>query len=364
MIKPTDSGTSVGGALPKDPEAPQSFDQKDVEAFEQALEQPRNDEPPAKTERDLSIYRMAGWTGIDAGGNSTKPNLDNFEPEKPDLPKPEEPKSGFLSDLQNNVKKGLDSVKEFLAKPELAKYVRAANIVFAGAMVVTAGVLFATGVGAPAGIAALALAGSAGLAMQLPQVHDKIQAGVVAMMAPILGQDTAEKLGPLVTQGMIAGIMIAIVATGGQAGSAQGALNAAVDVFKNLNNVFNGMSEVYQSASPFLGFLGVEVDSAAIKQMAGVFGTMATILPDLSSFAGGMGQSLTEFLKKPDMDKFGQFLKGLPDIPDSIIQLLDAPFLKNLGSMLDALGEFAQDATLTNLVEFLKNAQGMLPQKA
>jgi hypothetical protein len=163
---------------------------------------------------------------------------------------------------------------------------------------------------------------------------------------------------------MIAGIMIAIVATGGQAGSAKGALSATVELFNNLNNVFNGMSQLSQAADPFLGFLGVEVDSAAIKKMAGVFGTMATVLPDLSTFANGMGQSLSEFLKNPDMDELGKFLKSLADLPESFIELADAPFLKSLGDIIDALGNFANDSSLATLVDTLNKAQDLLPQKA
>jgi hypothetical protein len=284
-------------------------------------------------------------------------DLDNFEPEKPEPPKPEAKKSDFWDNLWSGVKKGADSVKEFLAKPEVAQFVRAANIVFAGAMVVTAGVMIATGVGAPAGIAALALAGGAGLTMQLPAVHDKLQSGVVAMVAPVIGQVNAEKLGPLVTQGLISGLMIAIVATGGQAGSAQGALDATVGVFNSMKDVFNGMAQVYQAGGPLLENLGVNVDAKALQEMAGMFGVMVSLMPDLSKFAEGLGGSLKDFLANPDMDTFKKSLGTLKDVPESLAKLIDSDFLKGLGSLLEGGEKFL---TEVNSSDFLKNITGLL----
>jgi len=284
-------------------------------------------------------------------------DLDTYEPEQPVVPTPEEKKSNFLEGLWSGVKKGLDSVKEFLAKPETAKFVRAANIVFAGAMVVAAGVLFATGVGAPVAIAALALAGGAGLAMQLPAVHDKLLAGVVALMAPVLGQETAEKLGPVVTQGLISGIMIAIVATGGQAGSAQGALDAAVGVFNSMKDVFNGIAQVYEAGAPVLEMLGVDVNSQALKEMAAVFGTMGALMPDLSSFSEGLGVSLKNFLANPDMDAFKKFLSTVKDVPESLSQLIDSDFLKGLGGLIDGGEKFITEFQSKDL---LNNFTGLL----
>jgi len=284
-------------------------------------------------------------------------DLDNFEPEKPEPPKPEAKKSDFWDNVWSGVKKGADSVKEFLAKPEVAQFVRAANVVFAGAMVVAAGVMIATGVGAPAGIAALALAGGAGLTMQLPAVHDKLQSGVVAMVAPVIGQENAEKLGPLVTQGLISGLMIAIVATGGQAGSAQGALDATVGVFNSMKDVFNGMAQVYQAGGPLLENLGVNVDAKALQEMAGMFGVMVSLMPDLSKFAEGLGGSLKDFLANPDMDAFKKSLGTLKDVPESLAKLIDSDFLKGLGSLLEGGEKFL---TEVNSSDFLKNITGLL----
>lgn len=282
-------------------------------------------------------------------------DLDNYAPENPpEPPKPEEKKSDFWSGVQ----KGVDSVKDFLAKPEVAQFVRAANIVFAGAMVVTAGVLIATGVGAPAGIAALALAGGSGLAMQLPAVHDKLQAGVVALMGPVLGQENAEKLGPLVTQGLISGLMIAIVATGGQAGSAQGALDATIGVFNSMKDVFNGMAQVYKSGGPLLEKLGVNVDAKALQDMADVFGMMGTMMPDLSKFAEGLGGTLKDFLANPDMDAFKKFLSTVKDVPESLTKLIDSDFLKGVGSLLNGgekfLAELESNDLFSNLAGLLQ----------
>jgi len=282
-------------------------------------------------------------------------DLDNYAPEPP---KPEEKKSDFWGGLWSGVQKGVDSVKDFLAKPEVAQFVRAANIVFAWAMVVTAGVLIATGVGAPAGIAALALAGGAGLAMQLPAVHDKLQAGVVALMGPVLGQGNAEKLGPLITQGLISGLMIAIVATGGQAGSAQGALDATIGVFNSMKDVFNGMAQVYKSGGPVLEMLGVNVDAKALQDMAGVFGMMGTMMPDLSTFAEGLGGTLKDFLDNPDMDAFKKFLSTVKDVPESLTKLIDSDFLKGVGSLLDGgekfLAELESNDLFSNLAGLLQ----------
>ena len=286
-------------------------------------------------------------------------DLDNYAPENPpEPPKPEEKKSDFWGGLWSGVQKGVDSVKDFLAKPEVAQFVRAANIVFAGAMVVTAGVLIATGVGAPAGIAALALAGGAGLAMQLPAVHDKLQAGVVALMGPVLGQENAEKLGPLITQGLISGLMIAIVATGGQAGSAQGALDATIGVFNSMKDVFNGMAQVYKSGGPLLEKLGVNVDAKALQDMAGVFGMMGTMMPDLSTFAEGLGGTLKDFLDNPDMDALKKFLSTVKDVPESLTKLIDSDFLKGVGSLLDGgekfLAELESNDLFSNLAGLLQ----------
>ena len=346
---------------------PLEADEAAVEHFEKALQ---NQPAPAKSGgffNDFVVHTTKTNSLFDDFKAIPKPleptkkddiiDLDNFEPEKPEPPKPEAKKSDFWDNVWSGVKKGADSVKEFLAKPEVAQFVRAANIVFAGAMVVAAGVMIATGVGAPAGIAALALAGGAGLTMQLPAVHDKLQAGVVAMIAPVIGQENAEKLGPLVTQGLISGLMIAIVATGGQAGSAQGALDATVGVFNSMKDVFNGIAQVYQHGGPILEVLGLNVDAKALQEMAGMFGMMASLMPDLSKFAEGLGGSLKDFLSKPDMDAFKKFLGTIKDVPESLAKLIDSDFLNGLGSLLEGGEKFL---TEVNSSDFVKNITGLL----
>ena len=346
---------------------PLEADEAAVEHFEKALQ---NQPAPAKSGgffNDFVVHTTKTNSLFDDFKAIPKPleptkkddiiDLDNFEPEKPEPPKPEAKKSDFWDNVWSGVKKGADSVKEFLAKPEVAQFVRAANIVFAGAMVVAAGVMIATGVGAPAGIAALALAGGAGLTMQLPAVHDKLQAGVVAMIAPVIGQENAEKLGPLVTQGLISGLMIAIVATGGQAGSAQGALDATVGVFNSMKDVFNGIAQVYQHGGPILEVLGLNVDAKALQEMAGMFGMMASLMPDLSKFAEGLGGSLKDFLSKPDMDAFKKFLGTIKDVPESLAKLIDSDFLNGLGALLEGGEKFL---TEFNSSDFVKNITGLL----
>lgn len=284
-------------------------------------------------------------------------DIDNYEPEKPEPPKPEEKKSNFWEKIASDIKKGAQSVVDFLAKPEVAQFMKVANIVFAGAMVVAAGALFVTGVGAPAAVAALALAGGAGLAMQLPGVSEKIEAGIVAVIAPIIGQENAEKLGPLLTQGMISGLMVAMVVTGGSADSAKAALDAVVGVFNTMKDVFNGIAQVYQNGGPVLEMLGINVDAQSVQALAGVFGMLGSMMPDMAKFAEGLGESLKSFLANPDMDAFKNFLGTIKELPESIANLMDADLLKGLGALLESGEKFVTDFK-TN--DFLTNLVGIL----
>jgi hypothetical protein len=346
----------------------------DVKDFEDALSQnPQNPRQSGLFEnftvdssKPRSIFENFTVAPRTPGSPATDEgiDLDNYQPEQPDVPTPQEKKSSFWDSFRSEINRGVDSLKEFLAKPETAKFVRAANIVFAGAMVAAAGVLFATGVGAPAGIAALALAGGSGLVMQLPAVHDKLEAGVVALMAPVLGQENAEKLGPLVTQGLISGLMIAIVASGGQAGSAQGALDAAIGVFNSMKDAFNGIAQVYEAGGPLLEMLGVNVDSQALKDMAAVFGSMAALMPDLSKFTEGIGVSLKDFLANPDMDAFKKFLSTAKDVPESLSKLIDSDFLKGLGALLDGGEKFFTEFESKDLLNNLTGLLQLLDQGA
>ena len=341
-------------------------DEADVEEFARALQHTPVPANPGGSNKDSDIdpsplrefdprdgfMPVQLKSGSFLSASTEKPvDLDNYKAEKPAVPTPEEKPSRFWSSLQSEFKKGLEQIKKFVASPELAEFARVANIVFAGAMIVASGVLIATGVGAPAGIAALALAGASGLVMQLPAVHDKLQAGVVAMMSPVLGQQNAEKLGPLVTQGLITGLMVAIVATGGSAETAQGALDAAVGVFNNMKDVFSGITEFYQSASPVLEMFGVDIDSKSLQDMAGVFGMMGAMMPDLSAFTKSLGSSLKDFLAKPDIDALKKFMATVKDAPESLTKLIDSDFLKNIGSILEAGEQFLADIQKNDIIQ-------------
>jgi hypothetical protein len=160
-----------------------------------------------------------------------------------------------------------------------------------------------------------------------------------------------------VTQGLIAGLMIAIVATGGQTGSAQGALDAAVGVFNTMKDVFNGIAQAIQSGGPMLELLGVNVDTQALKDMAAVFGTMGALMPDLSKFAEGLSGSLKDFLANPDMDAFQKFISTVKDAPESLTKLIDSDFLKGLGALIDGGEQFLTEFQSSDL---LKNITGLL----
>jgi hypothetical protein len=199
-------------------------------------------------------------------------------------------------------------------------------------MVATAAVLFATGVGAPAAVAALALAGGAGLAMQLPAVHDKLQAGVVALMEPVLGKETAQKLGPIVTQGLISGLMIAMVVTEKARPAVRKVLSTPSPESSNPWEIFSiPLSQIYTSAGPVFQMFGMNLDATALAQAGSMFGILGGMMPDMAKFAEGMGVSLKDFLLNPDMAKFGDFLKTVKDLPESLATLIDADFFKGLG---------------------------------
>jgi hypothetical protein len=221
-------------------------------------------------------------------------------------------------------------------------------------MVVTAGVLFATGVGAPAAIAALALAGGVGLAMQMPGISDKIEAGVVSVMAPIIGQENAEKLGPLATQGVISVSMIAILATGVSSDTAAGALDAAVNVFKTFSDVTQNISSVYNTLGPLLG---IDVNTQAITQLGTLFSSMSSMLPEMDKFAKGLGANLKDFLKSPDLTGFMDFAKQAANIPESLLKLMDVPFLNGLGDMIEGIEDFTKSPDLSSLLAILNQFQ-------
>lgn len=329
------SGVGQSGLPPQLPDGsgPSAAAPEDVETFESAFEQ--SPLPQADNSTIDPRFRLEGWTGYDTEANDKPIDVDSYEPETPDIPKPEEKPKNFLEQIGSDIKKGAQSVIDFLGKPEVAIALRVANVVFAGALVVTAGVLYATGVGAPAATVALALAGAAGLAMQLPIVHDTLNAGVTALLSPVLGAENAEKLGPLATQFMISGLMIAIIATGGSAANAKGALDATVGVFKTMQTAFSGMAQLSGAASPFLEAMGVDVDTAALQRTASMFGVLGSFIPNLASLSESLGSSLSDFLKNPNVDLAKSILTSMKDVPETFAGLIDSNFLKALGSILD-----------------------------
>ena len=295
------------------------------------------------------------------------------DPPKPAIPDPDKDKpwsfwkkaGDAVDKFTSNVKKAVDNtvkdVAGFLGSPELAKFAKVANIVFAGGLVVAAGVLAATGVGAPASIALLAIAGGAGLIMQAPAIQEKIQAGVVAVMAPVIGQENAQKLGPLVTQGVIAGAMIGILVSGGNAGSVQAVIDSTVGVFRTMSDVFNGIGQVYNAASPFLELAGINVNQQDILALGSLFSSMASIVPSISSYSESIGQPFTEFFKNPDIGKFLDFLKSTTDVPADILKLVDSNFLNNIGSVVDSVDLLLKEFSVENVVKFMTDSSKLLP---
>lgn len=327
---------------------------QDEVAFNQLLGSETPENKPAETQSD-SIYYIQGWSEYQATVVNDKPiDIDNYTPEQPDIPKPSERPKDFWGGLKFDIEAAGKKVVNFLGSPEFAQFAKAANVVFAGAMVVTAGVLFATGVGAPAAVAALALAGGAGLAMQMPGISEKIQAGVVAVMEPIIGKEMAEKFGPLMTQGVISASMIAILATGLNANSAAGALDAAMNVFKTMGDVTNSISQVYNTLGPILG---IDVNTQAIAQLGSLFSSISAALPDMDKFAKGLGTNLKDFLKNPDISAFLDFAKQAGNIPESLLALMDVPFLNGLGDMIGGIEDLIKSPDLSSLLALLNQLQ-------
>lgn len=333
--------------------------------------------PPHRFEVDTSkIFAALAPIKPDPTEGEKTPTNDGVpkDPPKPPIPNPdkEEPWSFWkeagktIDKFTSNVKKAVDqSVKDvvdFLGSPDLATFAKVANIVFAGGLVVAAGVLAATGVGAPASIALLAIAGGAGLIMQAPAIQEKIQAGVVAIMTPVIGQVNAEKLGPLVTQGVIAGAMIGILVSGGNAGSVQAVIDSTVGVFRAMSDVFNGIGQVYTAAEPFLQIAGINVNQQDIMALGSLFASMASIVPSISSYTESIGQPFTEFFKNPGVDKFLEFLKTTTTgIPDDILKLIDSNFLNNIGSVVQMTEALLKEFSVSNVVKFLNDSSKMLP---
>lgn len=366
---------------PTGPTAPsqQNADQSDVDAFEQHMqcrESPCKEEqlPPGVTQyevRTTDLVKALAKTDVD--GKILNPDAAPKDPPKPAIPDPDKDESWnfwkeagkaidkFTSDVKKAVDKTVKDVTEFLGSAELAKFAQVANIVFAGGLVVAAGVLAATGVGAPASIALLAIAGGAGLIMQAPAIQEKIQAGVVAVMTPVIGQENAKKFGPLVTQGVIAGAMIGILVSGGNAGSVHAVVDSAYGVFRTMSDVFNGIGQVYAAAEPFLKFAGINVNSEDIMALGSLFRSMASIVPAIETYSQTIGIPFTEFFKNPDIDKFLDFLKSTTDIPPEILKLVDSNFLSNIDSVVGSVELLMKEFSLENVVKFLTDSSKMLP---
>ena len=372
---PSSFNTPTGPTAPCQHDA----DQCDVDAFEQHMqggETPSEEDqlPPGVTRyevRTTDLVKALAKTEVD--GKTLNLDAAPKDPPKPAIPDPDKDKpwsfwkkaGDAVDKFTSNVKKAVDNtvkdVAGFLGSPELAKFAKVANIVFAGGLVVAAGVLAATGVGAPASIALLAIAGGAGLIMQAPAIQEKIQAGVVAVMAPVIGQENAQKLGPLVTQGVIAGAMIGILVSGGNAGSVQAVIDSTVGVFRTMSDVFNGIGQVYNAASPFLELAGINVNQQDILALGSLFSSMASIVPSISSYSESIGQPFTEFFKNPDIGKFLDFLKSTTDVPADILKLVDSNFLNNIGSVVDSVDLLLKEFSVENVVKFMTDSSKLLP---
>jgi hypothetical protein len=310
--------------------------------------------------RPTDLVKALAQTEVD--GKTLNADALPKNPPKPAIPDPDEDKSwSFWKDSGMAVEKTVKDVVGFLGSPELAKFAKVANIVFAGGLVVAAGVLAATGVGAPASIALLAVAGGAGLIMQAPPIQEKIQAGVVAVMTPIIGQDNAPKLAPLVTQGVIAGSMIAILASGGNANSVKAVVDSTIGVFRTMSDVFNRIGQVYNAASPFLELAGINVNQQDIMALGSLFSSMASIVPSLSSYSESIGQPFTEFFNNPDIRKLLDFLKSTTDIPPDILEIVDSNFLNSIGSVMGSVELLMKEFSLENVVKLMTDSSKMIP---
>ena len=180
-------------------------------------------------------------------------------------------------------------------------------------------------------------------------------------MAPVIGQENAQKLGPLVTQGVIAGAMIGILVSGGNAGSVQAVIDSTVGVFRTMSDVFNGIGQVYNAASPFLELAGINVNQQEIMALGSLFSSMASIVPSISSYSESIGQPFTEFFKNPDIGKFLDFLKSTTDVPADILKLVDSNFLNNIGSVVDSVDLLLKEFSVENVVKFMTDSSKLLP---
>lgn len=198
--------------------------------------------------------------------------------------------------------------------------------------------------------------------MQAPGVQDKIQAGAVAVMAPVIGQENAEKLGPLVTQGVIAGTMVAMLATGGGADSVQGVVQAAKGVFDTLQNIFSGIGQAYQMAEPFLSLAGINLNPTDISNLSNLFGSMSSMVPDLSTFAQGLTQSFADFAKNPDVDGLLKLLtKSGTEIPTSILNLFDKGFVSDISALFGSIESLIKGFSANGAGGLLTEAAKFLP---
>lgn len=356
MAKPIDNFSP--GAMPDlGAERPKTAQPEDEDHFSGLMEG-ETETPPETAKPHPFAVVMPDWSGMGAVGGGSKPGGNNEvfkEPEKPAVP---DPKTEQPSNFWGKLKAGADSlakdVMNFLGSPEFAQFAKVANIVFAGGLVVAAGVMAATGVGAPATVALLAIAGGVGLAMQAPPVQQKIQAGVEAIIAPVVGAENAAKLSPLLAQGVVTASMIGILVSGGGAGSVQGAVDAAMAFFKTAGDITNGIAQAYTAAEPFLSMVGIDLNPQAIGQLGSLFGTLGSLVPSINSYTQGIGQSLTEFIANPDAGKFLDFLKTSgTTLPPDLLKVIDNSFLSNLGTMIQSFESFLRDPSVQGLADFL-----------
>ena len=148
--------------------------------------------------------------------------------------------------------------------------------------------------------------------------------------------------------------MIAILVTGVNADTAAGALDAAMNVFKTFSDVTNNIALAYDTLAPLLG---ITADTQALRQLGTLFSTLSAALPDMDKFAQGLGTNLKDFLKSPDLAGFMDFAKQAGNIPESLLKLMDVPFLNGLGDMIGGIEDFIKAPHLASFLAMLNQFQ-------
>lgn len=103
--------------------------------------------------------------------------------------------------------------------------------------------------------------------------------------------------------------------------------------------------------------LGIDVDTQALRQLGTLFSSLSAALPDMDNFAKASGTNLKDFLKSPDLNGFMDFAKQAGNIPESLLKLMDAPFVNGLGDMIGGIKDFTKAPDLTSFLAILNPYQ-------